>query len=105
MACKLCRIIVYHKHPRYKFFSFLHPPWGLDGRRPGGPGHLDLHKLSKQAATGMPQSDDSGNKHSSSGSLSREVYLDNAHHFVAVFLRKTQGSSPPPALPFLTHAP
>ena len=26
MACKLCRIIVYHKHPRYQFFSFLHHP-------------------------------------------------------------------------------
>ena len=57
---------------------------------------------------GFPEScapDDSESKHSSSGSLSREVYLDNANHFAAVFFRKAQGSSPPPALLFLTHAP
>ena len=144
MACKLCRIIVYHKHPRYKFFSFLHHPGILmvEGQEAQDTWtstscrsklqrgcqredkellpcsqlcHQGKHQWMMAIATvwpdsswGFPEScaaNDSESKHSSGGNLSREVYLDNANRFAAVFLRETQGSSPSPTLPFVTHAP
>jgi len=48
--------LVQYKRLKYEFFSFLHHPAVLMVRRRlGGMGCLDLHKLLKRAAMGMPK--------------------------------------------------